>query len=276
MVDTVAQKKEERATKKIEKVKDRRRFKVTPVPMGEPARVASADVNGPLFPNMVREPSESESVLKDGSSNCKIGGDVLIGALRGARIVTLTLPERMTCPRSCDMWRACYGNGMQHSRRWRPGPALEERLWWEVDQLCRHHEKVLVRLHVLGDFYSPQYVKLWADLLDEFEGLHVFGFTAWKPHTEIGRCIEWLRNEAPDRFAIRTSGQGGRWGSFTLPFPTEAKMIGDAIVCPEQRYAALPTVEAKARMAGKKRGAIHCGNCAVCWQSDRPVAFIVH
>ena len=51
--------------------------------------------------------SEFENVLKCGRNNSKIGGDVLVGRLRGARIFTLTLEERATCPRSCAMWRAC-------------------------------------------------------------------------------------------------------------------------------------------------------------------------
>jgi hypothetical protein len=47
-------------------------------------------------------------------------------------------------------------------------------------------------------------------------------------------------------------------------------MIGDAVVCPEQRDA----------MNGSERG-IHCGSCGLCWKTGgsatgRPIAFVEH
>lgn len=263
--DKAAQKKAERAERAIEEVKDRRRFKQAPVAMGRPAKLAPASATGTLFPTRVFEPTDAEPVLKDGSSNSKIGGDVLVGWLRGARIVTLTLEERATCPRSCPIWTGCYGNTSQHYRRWRHGPALEARIVDEITTLCATHEKVLVRLHVLGDFYSANYARLWSSLLRSLPGLAVFGFTAHRPDSEIGSIIGHMRDEFGMRCAIRHSGMTGRWGSFTIDFQTRKKRIGDAIVCPEQRdaYEGL----------GRSR---HCGNCAVCWSSDAPIAFVEH
>ena len=217
------------------------------------------------FPTRVFTADGAEAVLKDGCNNSKIGGDVLVGRLKGAYIATLTLEERATCPRSCKIWEGCYGNGMQHARRWRPGPELEAQLRDELVEACSKNELVLIRLHVLGDFYSFEYLKLWATALDDLPNLHVFGFTAHQPGTEIGDGIRKLRNVYPERFMIRHSGLTGRWGSFTLPFPTDAKTIGDAIVCPEQLDA----------MSGGKN-ATHCGNCAVCWSTSRPIAFVEH
>lgn len=218
-----------------------------------------------MFPDRVMPPDHREPVLKDGASAAKIGGDVLVGHLRGARILTLTLEERATCPRDCALWAGCYGNTMPWARRWHHGPALETCLRDEVTRACQQHDAVLIRLHVLGDFYSWDYLCLWADLLDSHDNLHAFGFSAWQPDTRLGDGIARLRTVYPDRFAVRTSGRTGRWGSFTLPFPTGAKRIGDAIVCPEQLDA----------MQGSPRGR-HCGNCAVCWSTDRPVAFVEH
>jgi hypothetical protein len=246
-------------------IRDRRRFKHVPVPMGDPAFTMPASATGPRFPDRVFEPDGQELVLKDGCNNSKIGGDVLVGWLKGAYIATLTLEERATCPKSCGHWRTCYGNSMHHARRWKAGEALERQIREEVAIACAKNDAVLIRLHVLGDFYSTDYLQLWADLLDEHDNLYVFGFTAWKEETDIGRGIAWLRKHAPRRFMVRTSGTTGKWGSFTLPFPTEKKSIGDAIVCPEQIDA----------MNGGRSGR-HCGNCGVCWSTDRPVAFIEH
>lgn len=264
MTADIAGKRERRHAAKAETLKDRRRFKTVPIPFGQVSRLAPADATGTIFPTRVFDVVGHENVLKDGASNAKIGGDVLKGRLKGARIFTLTLEERATCPRSCGLWAQCYGNGMQYAWRWRHGPELEEAIRIEVGGLCAAHEKVLIRLHVLGDFYSLDYLALWARLLDEHEDLHVFGFTAWGPKTEIGASIARVRDALGMRFAIRHSGSAGRWGSFTIDFPTEKARLGDAIICPEQSEA----------MRGE-RGR-HCGTCALCWQSDAAIVFVEH
>ena len=154
---------------------------------------------------------------------------------------------------------------MQHARRWRHGPELMDRITAELDELCRVHERVLVRLHVLGDFWSTDYAEFWGRALDRHRNLFVFGFTAHRARSAIGSVITRIRSEAPGRFFIRHSGQTGSWGSFTVDFPTAAPRIGDAPVCPEQRDG----------MLGSRRG-IHCGNCGLCWKGDAPIAFVVH
>lgn len=263
--DVSSRRRQARAGRKVESVKDRRRFKTTPVPMGDPALLAEASATGTTFPTRVFQPSPDFPVLIDGSSNSKIGGDVLIGALKGAKIYTLTLEERATCPTSCLLWRGCYGNTMLHPRRWRHGPDLEAQLEREAHELVRRDGRVLVRLHVLGDFYSTEYVALWERLLLDLPKLHVFGFSAWPEKSEIGAAIAAMRAAYPEQWFIRTSGRTGSWGAFTVDFPTAKKQIGDAIVCPEQRDA----------MDGGKHGT-HCGTCAFCWSCDKPLAFVEH
>ena len=99
-------------------------------------------------------------VLKKPSS-AKIGSAgryVKKGKLKGAEVYTLTLTERETCPQSCGHWDDCYGNNMPFAHRLEHGRELEERLVTEVGEKCRKaaekNRKVLIRLHVLGDFYS--------------------------------------------------------------------------------------------------------------------------
>lgn len=263
--DRAAIRKAEAAAEKVEKVKDRRRFRTTPVPMGEPSVVADAGAQGTIFPTRVFQPVDVETVLKDGCNQSKIGGDVLVGWLEGARIYTLTLEERATCPTACRHWRSCYGNSMPHARRWAYGDALMAKIESEIADLCLRHERVLVRLHILGDFWSVEYVDFWGRLLERHSGLSVFGFTAHKQGTEIGDYIAAIRGMHPRRFWMRHSDMTGPWGSFTIDFPTSQKTIGDAIVCPEQAEA----------MSGDRRGR-HCGNCGICWSSDRPIVFVTH
>lgn len=262
--DKAALKKAARAEDHAAAVRDRRRFKTVPIPFGTPQIMAKPDAVGSIFPTRVFDVVEHEFVLKDGASNSKIGGDVLKGHLKGARIFTLTLEERATCPRSCALWQGCYGNAMQHARRWRHGPELERAIRLELSNLCRTHPKVLVRLHVLGDFYSEPYAALWAEMLRTHPNLYVFGFTAHLRDSKIGEELRAQAHEFEGRHFIRFSGTTGRMGSFTLDFPTQKKRIGDAIVCPEQAEA----------MEGKQGR--HCGNCCICWHSDLPIAFVEH
>jgi hypothetical protein len=103
----------------------------------------------------------------------------------------------------------------------------------------------MVRLHVLGDFYSAGYVEPLAPRARRFPALHVFGFTARDPTTR-------------DRPRALRSGDG-RLGRFAVRFsgasrPLWASRIGDddpeAIACPAQT------------------GATECcATCALCWQS---------
>lgn len=261
----IEKRKEASAARQREVVRDRRRFKGTPVPTGMGLKKAPKSSTGTMFQKQVKIPGPDDRVLKDGCNNSKIGGDVLVGWLKGAKIFTLTLEERATCPKDCDLWQACYGNNMQHSARWVAGPALEAKLRQEIKDLCAEHRQVLIRLHILGDFYSKQYLALWAELLDTHRNLHVFGFTAWKPGTDLGDLIALMRHEEPRRFAVRTSGTTGAWGSFTIDFPTERRMLGDAVVCPEQRDAMNGEMTLR-----------HCGSCGLCWKTNHAIVFVEH
>lgn len=212
-----------------------------------------------LFPSRVFDPGEVRRVLKDGHQSRKIGKFVTKGARRGWPLFTLTLEERATCPRNCKAWAFCYGNSMQAAERLTAGPALEEALWEELRQLqAEHPGGFMVRLHVLGDFYSLAYVEMWERALNAFPALHVFGFTAHPLDSVIGselnHLIAWFGFE---RFAMRFSGlDGPELGSQLQPDAHPA-----AIPCPAQ-----------ADPAGER----HCGSCALCWHSRRSISFARH
>lgn len=266
-LDAVNSKRKLAADRKLQKLEDRRRVTIATVPGGKP-KSAPEGTSSTIFPDRVERPTAVSTILKDGRHNTKIGGDVLKGHLKGARIFTLTLEERATCPTTCDMWRTCYGNSLPHSTRWIQGPELEERIRTEVAQLTAMHDLVLIRLHVLGDFYSAAYVALWGELIEKHPNLHVFGFTAWSSETEIGRAVAVARLLYGRRFMVSTSGHVGPMGSFVIPdelhVPPGLYRIADAIICPEQAHA----------LAGRLDR--HCGACALCWHDECCIAFIPH
>jgi hypothetical protein len=211
------------------------------------------------FPSRVFAPDEVLRVLKSGRESRKIGKTVTKGHLRGAPIFTLTLEERATCPSSCGEWATCYGNRMQAAERIEHGGDLLRQLSSELDALSASHPLgYLVRLHVLGDFWATDYVRWWGRMLARHGALHVFGFTAHVPDSDIGRSIAQVTAQVGwKRFAVRFSGAHGR--------DLGARVIGpgeddpDAIACPAQTGAT-----------------DCCATCALCWQSDRSISFQRH
>ena len=218
----------------------------------------------------VVEPFEKKALVS-GHCNVKIGRDVRKGKLfRGYWIYTLTLEERATCPRTCQHWEDCYGNNMPWAKRLRHGPRLEQQIELELNGLFAvktsgrgAHKKplrtgVLVRLHALGDFYSRDYVLFWGRMLRSFPKLAVYGYTARKPGSDIGKTIAALKREFGPRFAIRWS-DGGAKRDCTVSIKTEDQAPAGSFVCPEQ--------------TGKTTA---CATCGLCWNTDRNVAFIAH
>jgi hypothetical protein len=117
-----------------------------------------------VFPSTVRAGREHQA-LKSGDNARKFGAQILKGRWRGFPVYTLTLEERRTCPQSCHHWRSCMGNKMHFAQRMQAVVDLEWRLEREVALLALENPGgFVVRLHILGDFYSVEYVQLWAGL----------------------------------------------------------------------------------------------------------------
>ena len=200
------------------------------------------------------------NVLVSGENSWKIGSTITKGRWRGFPIYTLTLEERATCPTSCAHWRSCYGSSMHFAKRIAHGDAFEERLGFEVGLLSyRHPGGFAIRLHVLGDFYSPAYVDLWRAMLDRYPSLHVFGFTARIDDGDsIAARLRSLVNDHWPRFGVRFSNAAGA-GPNTITIEHPVQKPADAIVCPQQ--------------LGKTAS---CATCALCWSTERRIAFVRH
>lgn len=214
-----------------------------------------------MYQKRVTAVSDTDRVFIDAVNNRKIGAVVQKGRLQGFHVYTLTLQERKTCPASCKLWSCCYGNNMNWPKRIQHGPDLEKRIPRELKQLQQKHPQgYLVRLHVLGDFYSVRYVELWEKWLKRFPALHVYGYTQWGPRTEIGAAVSRLRREQWERFSVRTSNAGlKRYGSDTIMSQPSGPTVGDSIVCPVETNKS-----------------DSCAECGLCWNTKRSIVFVLH
>lgn len=240
----------------------KRRF-IEHTPAGNPYELtadhAAVLTGRTLFLARTNEPALMERLFKGGENNRKIGGRIDKGHLRGAKVFTLTLEERATCPRSCSHWRDCYGNNLNWPTRIAADDDLMPLLEAELRKLCARHAKILVRLHVLGDFFSLEYVAFWKRMLETLPGLHVYGYTA-RHGCDIAWAIDALNGHA--RCWIRFSdGDDGQFRAVTVDTIEQAREAG-AIVCPAQNEP-----------PGKS---ICCSNCALCWSTPRTIAFLRH
>ena len=241
------------------KLHAKRRFQSKPT-VGAPYALAKdhpAVVEGrTLFRANVVTPGSQLRLLKSGEHSKKIGSHVTKGLLRGAPIYTLTLEERATCPADCAHWRDCYGNRMHWSKRIQPGEEFLPRLGAELGRLQEMHEAFLVRLHVLGDFYSVEYVHFWQAALHRLTGLFIYGYSA-RRGCDIAGALD-IMNLHP-RASIRWSDGGeGEFRSVTVSDESQAREAG-AVVCPAQ--------------TGKTEC---CGTCALCWATPKTIAFLRH
>ena len=128
-----------------------------------------------IFLKTVKDVADTKNTLKM-SSNDKLGKKIVKGAWKDSYFMTLTLEERATCPRSCTHWDDCYGNGMRFAQRMKTD-GLMESIEAELAALSPK-KKFTIRLHVLGDFYSVEYVEFWDRMMKTYDNITIFGYTA--------------------------------------------------------------------------------------------------
>ncbi len=210
-----------------------------------------------LFPGTIVEADASPRLLVSGMNSRKTGRMVMKGRWRGCPIFTLTLVERATCPGECPQLASCYGNSMHLARRHAAGPELEARLVGELRALAvRYPAGFVVRLHILGDFYSVGYVRLWSAMLDELPPLLVFGYTARGLDTAIGAEVLRMTGRPDGRCWIRFSDMRlGPLGAVVIDDPAESR----SLICPAQTGAT-----------------DCCATCGLCWASPKTIEFLRH
>jgi hypothetical protein len=121
----------------------------------------------------------------------------------------------------------------------------------------KHKDGIVIRLHVLGDFFSVDYVKFWEEMLLEYPKLALFGYTAREEDSIIGERIWLINNRFSERCVIRFS-RNKAYAADHL-FAADESFEGEHFVCPEQ--------------TGKVKS---CADCALCWTTQKTVKFLSH
>ena len=211
------------------------------------------------YPKSIKTPLDSRyKVLKPGTNNKKLGGIVTAKKWTGKRMYSLTLTERDTCPTSCHHWDDCYGNNMPFAHRF-DTRFLTHKLKEEIESLCnKYPDGIVIRLHVLGDFYSTEYVGFWDDMLNKYPSLAIFGYTARKGDN-IAVAIMYLNDKYSDRCMIRFSRNQEYNDIPADRYAAEESFEGDCFTCPEQT-GIMPS----------------CAACGACWISNKTVRFLSH
>ena len=241
--------------------------------------------NVSVYHNRVKSVSDgmgkTEKVIKK-STNIKLGKKVTRGKLKGFPIYTVTLQERATCPISCKHYSTCYGNNMMFAIRYNADDELIATMESELHDLqAKYPNGFLVRLHVLGDFYSVSYVAQWAKWLGMFPALHVYGYTANQPDAidskerAIGEALLSLRLACGIRFAVRFSGSySDEFAALSQDDERSDALLADkkAFLCPTQ----ISKETGKLAKKDEETLAPDCGACGLCWQASKPVVFLTH
>lgn len=220
-----------------------------------------------VFTSQVKPVSTKVSLLKSCKSNNKIGkGSKYIekGDWKGMPIYTLTLEERKTCPTYCNHWKTCYGNNMFLAHRYKHGAVLQSKLDNELGILSKKYPKgFVIRLHILGDFYSVKYVNFWERMFAKYKALHVFGYTGRDPYLDpIGKSIRHKLNRTRgNRCLIRFSQNEENDGDIYFAGQYGEIHIPSELPCPEQ--------------SNKTKSCLTCG---LCWNKNvtKTITFKTH
>ncbi len=195
-------------------------------------------------------------------------------------IYVWNLPIRVTCP-GASLWceSHCYNaddrKDIYDMDKWcinwwwalNDISYLEKTISLQLSQV--NHEKVAVRLHSCGDFFSVDYIEMWLRICQTYRNIHFWGYTrSWAVPTLYKSISKLASYDNVQLFAS--------WDNFMIDVPQgwsksivvnsneQIKSyncdVKSSFVCPEQ-YNLVKS----------------CADCALCInKTNRDVIFILH
>ena len=216
-----------------------------------------------IYQKSIKDVKEYPYKVLKKSTNKKLLKTVTKGRFKGYEFLTLTLVERETCPSDCYHWDDCYGNNMPFAHRFSAEDQnlLQKRIY--EDLLNSSNQLLLIRLHILGDFFNVKYVKFWSIMLNTFKNIAIYGYTANNINSKIAlsRDIakEIIKLNRSEDSHIRFSND--LTNSFSANSYDVIKPVkGESILCPVQ-----------------ENKTANCGTCGLCWnQKNQSIIFKTH
>ena len=216
-----------------------------------------------IYKKSIHDLNNYDHDIVKNSTNIKLGKKVNKGIYKDYKMKTVTLTERKTCPADCVHWHDCYGNNMPFAHRinHEDQNLLQKRIYNEL--LKSTNQLLLIRLHVLGDFFNVKYVKFWSIMLNTFKNIAIYGYTANNINSkiELSRDIakEIIKLNYSENSHIRFSND--LTNSFSANSYDVVKPVkGESILCPVQ-----------------ENKTANCGTCGLCWnQKNQSIIFKTH
>ena len=232
--------------------------------------------NEPITSNAVNLP------LKSSIANKKLSGENKVSMTTKGRwlqmpMFSFTIEERHTCPSYCKFLSNCYGNNMLLAYRYEVSDQVLKLIDEQLKELSKTYRMgFIIRLHILGDFFSVNYTEFWRTRLKKYKNMHMFGYTARlnfdksdDRHSEMDSTIFYqikeMNEEFSDRCAMRFSGYEGDPEkvnymialSINEPLAKELLESNQAFICPHEQIS----------NKTNKRKTRSCVECGLCWSN---------
>jgi hypothetical protein len=222
--------------------------------------------------NVVDFADGDRAPLKPARDNGKLHSNIVVrGYFAGYAMYSLTLEERATCYAKCGQLKTCYGNNMPFAKRYNVTETLLAAIDAQLGQLTRKGRKILLRLHILGDFFSVEYINFWRSMLVKYPTVSAFGYTHWPIITPQGREVERLVKDMAGRFAIKYSTDHAK----QIPL-LSLYTLGGTIVVKDWADAPKGWIKCPAQMAADRGISLGCAECGIACATTSNVAFVEH
>lgn len=184
------------------------------------------------------------------------------------RVLIFNLPPVKSCPNNASCRASCYAIPFyrQYPNVWERYDSnfnmAKTRPGWLSYQISKQIEKkkksraglVAVRVHSSGDFFSQEYLDMWAGIAAKFPDVNFYAYT------KADKILDFRRLDAAPNFNVIRSFIDGRFRNYGDPkYVAKVKdAVPDAFICPAIHNPA-----------------IHCGaQCNYCIQGSKPLFYI--
>jgi hypothetical protein len=163
--------------------------------------------------------------------------------LRGAMVATFSLPAQVTCPFAGECKNFCYakkGNycfktvKAKHEANRIASLGLDfiDTINQELVTLRKQAAKkgltLVIRLHDTGDFYNVDYIKKWAQIIEQNPDVEFYAYTkSWCMVEKLIKAANWTM--IPSEGGLLDSQLGNRPRAYVIKKGEEPKLTGTVV-----------------------------------------------